>query len=176
MLARLADAARRDGDCASAIEYASLVLQYDAGREDAHRILMACYAQLGQRVQAMRQYQLCERILREAFDAIPDPATRALYDQMRLRPGNSPIRTHHARSLNIHLARHADPSAREATLLGQSVLEQASAASRATLAVRGTHMGPTWVLSPGMSNQGSEIAEHTQDVLCRALTCLAPTR
>jgi len=88
MLARLADAARRDGDCASAIEYASQVLQYDAGREDAHHILMACYAQLGQRVQAMRQYQLCERILREAFDAIPEPATRALYDQMRLRPGD----------------------------------------------------------------------------------------
>ena len=86
MLGRLADVARRDGDCVSAMEYASQVLKHDAGREDAHRVLMASYAQLGQRVQAMRQYQLCERILREAFEAIPEPATRALYDHLRLRP------------------------------------------------------------------------------------------
>ena len=87
MLARLADAARRGGDYTSAIDHASLVLKYDAGREDAHRTLMACYAQLGQRVQAMRQYELCERILRKTFDAVPEPATRALYDRLRLSPG-----------------------------------------------------------------------------------------
>ena len=89
MLGRLADGARRDGDYTSAIEYASLVLTFDAGREDAHRVLMACYAQLGQRVQGMRQYQLCERILRDAFDAVPEPATRALYDHLRLHPGTN---------------------------------------------------------------------------------------
>ena len=54
MLARLADVARRGNDYSSALEYASLVLMYDAGREDAHRTLMSCYAALGQRVQAMR--------------------------------------------------------------------------------------------------------------------------
>jgi DNA-binding SARP family transcriptional activator len=87
MLGRLADVARRAGDHALAIEYASRVLQYDAGREDAHRVLMASYAQLGQRVQAMQQYQLCERVLRVTFDAVPEPATHALYDCLRLRPG-----------------------------------------------------------------------------------------
>lgn len=86
MLGRLADMARRDNDHASAIEYASLVLRYDAGREDAHRTLMSCYAALDQRVQAMRQYLLCERLLRETFDAVPEPATRALYDRLRLDP------------------------------------------------------------------------------------------
>jgi DNA-binding SARP family transcriptional activator len=83
-LGRMADLARSRGEYAAAIEYASLVLQYDAGREDAHRTLMACYAALGERVQAMRQYLLCERLLRETFDAVPEPATRALYDRLRV--------------------------------------------------------------------------------------------
>jgi hypothetical protein len=74
MLGRLADIARRDHDYSSALEYASLVLKYDAAREDAHRTLMRCYALLGERVQAMRQYLLCERLLRETFDAVPEPA------------------------------------------------------------------------------------------------------
>jgi hypothetical protein len=47
---------------------------------------MSCYAALGQRVQAMRQFLLCERLLRDTFDAVPEPATRALYDQLRLEP------------------------------------------------------------------------------------------
>jgi Flp pilus assembly protein TadB len=45
----------------------------------------AC-ASLGQRVQALRQYQLCERLLRQTFDAVPEPATRALFDRLRLDP------------------------------------------------------------------------------------------
>ncbi len=87
MLGRLADMARRSSNYSSALDYASLVLKHDAGREDAHRTLMSCYARLGQRVQAMRQYLLCERLLRETFDAVPEPATRALYDRLRLDPG-----------------------------------------------------------------------------------------
>jgi DNA-binding SARP family transcriptional activator len=89
MLARLADMARREQDYSSAIEYASLVLKHDGGREDAHRTLMCCYALLGQRAQAMRQYLLCERILREVFDAVPETATREFYDRLRLRPGGA---------------------------------------------------------------------------------------
>jgi hypothetical protein len=87
VLGRLADIARRENDYSSALEYASLVLRYDAGREDAHRTLMYCYAVLGQRVQAMRQYLLCERLLRDTFDAVPEPATRELYDRLRHHPG-----------------------------------------------------------------------------------------
>ena len=87
MLGRLADMAWRERDYSSAIDYASIVLKYDGGREDAHRTLMCCYARLGQRVQAMRQYLLCERVLRESFEAVPEAATRDLYDRLRLRPG-----------------------------------------------------------------------------------------
>ena len=61
-------------------------MAYDAAREDAHRTLMCCYAFLGERVQAMRQYLLCERLLQETFDAVPEPATRELYDRLRLSP------------------------------------------------------------------------------------------
>jgi DNA-binding SARP family transcriptional activator len=86
MLGRLADLARGDDDYPSALDFASLILRYDPGREDAHRTLMCCYARLGQRVQAMRQYLLCERELRETFEAVPEPATRALYDRLRLEP------------------------------------------------------------------------------------------
>jgi len=88
MLGRLADIARRDHDYSSALEFASLVLKHDAGREDAHRTLMYCYSRLGQRVQALRQYLLCERLLRQTFDAVPEPATRALFDRLRLDPGS----------------------------------------------------------------------------------------
>jgi DNA-binding SARP family transcriptional activator len=87
MVGRLADIACRDNDYSSAVECASLVLRHDACREDAHRLLMRCYAQLGQRVPALRQYLLCERLLREGLDAVPEPATRALFDRLRLDPG-----------------------------------------------------------------------------------------
>jgi DNA-binding SARP family transcriptional activator len=87
MLGRLADMAFRSADYSSALDYAAAVLKDDSGREDVHRTMMLCYAALGQRVQAMRQYLLCERFLRETFAAVPEPATRALYDRLRLEPG-----------------------------------------------------------------------------------------
>jgi DNA-binding SARP family transcriptional activator len=87
MLGRLADMAFQSADYSSALDYAATVLKDDPGREDAHRTMMLCYAALGQRVQAMRQFLLCERLLRETFDAVPEPSTRALYDRLRLEPG-----------------------------------------------------------------------------------------
>jgi DNA-binding SARP family transcriptional activator len=78
ILGRLADMAFRSADYSSALDYASAVLKDDPGREDVHRTMMSCYAALGQRVQAMRQFLLCERLLRERFDAVPEQETRAL--------------------------------------------------------------------------------------------------
>lgn len=63
------------------------LLTSDACREDAHRLAMRCYVRLGQRAQAMRQFQLCRKILQSEFDAEPEPATIALYQQVRLDPG-----------------------------------------------------------------------------------------
>ena len=56
--------------------------------EDAHRLAMLSYLKSGQRAQALRQYRLCERILRAEFDAEPEAATRLLFDQLRLDPSS----------------------------------------------------------------------------------------
>ncbi|MCY7399435.1 MAG: hypothetical protein LH477_00475 [Nocardioides sp.] len=63
------------------------LLTVDPFREDAHRMAMRCYVRSGQRAQAMRHYQTCAELLRAEFDAVTEPATDALYDQIRLNPG-----------------------------------------------------------------------------------------
>ncbi|NTU64270.1 MAG: alpha/beta hydrolase, partial [Chloroflexi bacterium] len=68
--------------------YASRLLTVDPCREDAHRLAMRCYARRGERAQALRQYQVCETVLRSEFDAVPEPATRQLFDQIRLSPAS----------------------------------------------------------------------------------------
>jgi DNA-binding SARP family transcriptional activator len=68
------------------LEYASRLLTVDPCREDAHRLAMRCYARRGERAQALRQYQVCETVLRSEFDVAPEPATQQLFDQIRLSP------------------------------------------------------------------------------------------
>lgn len=87
-LARLADHHYEGGEYGSALNYALAILVDDPCREDAHRLAMRCYVHRGERAQALRQYQLCAKILRTEFDAPPEPATAALFDQIRLDPGS----------------------------------------------------------------------------------------
>lgn len=86
LLARVADYSFAQGDYATCLESALALLANDPYREDAHRLLMRCYVRNGERAQALRQYKLCEQILRSEFDAAPEPSTRALYDLIRLKP------------------------------------------------------------------------------------------
>ncbi len=86
LLARVADYSFAQGDYAACLESALALLANDPYREDAHRLLMRCYVRNGERAQALRQYKLCEQILRSEFDAAPEPSTRALYDLIRLNP------------------------------------------------------------------------------------------
>jgi DNA-binding SARP family transcriptional activator len=86
ILARMADYAYEANKYASALHYACLLLHHDPCREDAHRIVMRCYARRGERVQALRQYRLCERILKGEFDAPPELTTSRLYELIRLSP------------------------------------------------------------------------------------------
>lgn len=85
--ARLGDhyfeAARYDLSIHQAYE----LLAVDPFREDAHRMAMRCYVRSSQRAQAMRQYQTCVELLKAEFDAVTEPATDALYDQVRWNPG-----------------------------------------------------------------------------------------
>ena len=86
LLMRLADDAfeRRDFEACSA--YALRLLVYDPCREDAHRLVMRCHVREGERAQALRHYRTVQAVLRAEFDAEPEPATTALYEQVRLDP------------------------------------------------------------------------------------------
>lgn len=84
---RLADLAFERGDFETCASYALRLLAYDPCREDAHRMVMRCHVRRGERTQALRHYQSVQAILRTEFAAEPEPATTALYEQVRLHPG-----------------------------------------------------------------------------------------
>ena len=51
------------------------MLAVDPCREDAHRLLMRCYANQGRTYQALRQYEFCSRMLKATLDTEPSPET-----------------------------------------------------------------------------------------------------
>lgn len=59
------------------------MLDLDPCREDAHRMLMQCYARQGRPYQALRQYELCSRMLREVLSTGPGPETVRVYKMIR---------------------------------------------------------------------------------------------
>ena len=79
-LSRIELADGRTDDC---IATAHRILEVDPCREDAHRLLMRCYADQGRTYQALRQYELCTRILQATIDASPATDTIRLYDTIR---------------------------------------------------------------------------------------------
>jgi DNA-binding SARP family transcriptional activator len=88
LLVRLADHHYSHNDLDKALHYTQRVLAHDPCREDAHRQAMRCYVRLGQRAQAFRHYRLCCQALAAEFAAQPEPATVALYEQIRLDPAS----------------------------------------------------------------------------------------
>jgi DNA-binding SARP family transcriptional activator len=82
-LAWLANSSYRAGDDVTALGHALRLLTYDPCREDAHRVVMRIRVRQGERAQALRQYQLCEHVLRREFDVAPEAQTRELFDQIR---------------------------------------------------------------------------------------------
>lgn len=86
LLVRLAEHYYSCGEYDSSLELAGRMLASDPCREDAHRLMMRCHVQRGERAQALRQYQLCAEILLSEFDAPPEAATASLYEQIRLTP------------------------------------------------------------------------------------------
>lgn len=59
------------------------MLDVDPCREDAHRLLMSCYASQGRTYQALRQYDLCRRMLRATLETAPTDETTRLYHAIR---------------------------------------------------------------------------------------------
>jgi DNA-binding SARP family transcriptional activator len=86
ILAHMADYSFASEDYLLAAHYAQRILEYDACREDAHRLVMRCFVRQGQRTQALRQFRLCESVLRAEFDVGPEPQTCQLHEQIRLDP------------------------------------------------------------------------------------------
>jgi predicted ATPase/DNA-binding SARP family transcriptional activator len=70
------------GDAPAAVVALQRALVADALAEPAHRAVMCLYARTGRRQQALAQYQLLRQGLNAELAAEPDPATRALYQQL----------------------------------------------------------------------------------------------
>lgn len=63
------------------------LIDYDATHERASRVLMRALADLGDRAQAVREYQRCRAALKEALDVDPSQETQALHAEIRLQHG-----------------------------------------------------------------------------------------
>lgn len=78
LLSKLSEYWLAQGCYEEAIGYGHRLLEQDPCREDAHRVLMLAYARLGQRVQALRQYELCVSLLQRELEIEPLPETTHL--------------------------------------------------------------------------------------------------
>lgn len=65
-----------------AIKVCRSILLRDDCWEQAYRSLMVAYAQQGNRVQALRTYERCQKRLREALDVAPSPSTVHVYESI----------------------------------------------------------------------------------------------
>jgi predicted ATPase/DNA-binding SARP family transcriptional activator len=70
------------GDAPAAVVDLQRALVADPLAEPAHRALMRLYARTGRRQEALAQFQLLRQGLNAELAAEPDPATRALYQQL----------------------------------------------------------------------------------------------
>ena len=82
-LEKLAHAYEARSDLTQAIVYAQRWVGLDPLQEPAQRRLIALYGRNGQRAEAHRQYQTCERLLAEEMGIAPEPETTQLYEQIR---------------------------------------------------------------------------------------------
>ncbi len=82
MLGRLAEHYMETDQPQEGIRACYRVLEKDRCHEDSYRFLMQCYARLGLRGRALRQYRLCERTLGREYGMFPSPETYALYERL----------------------------------------------------------------------------------------------
>jgi DNA-binding SARP family transcriptional activator len=89
LLHGLAEILERHGAYNDAADRLREVLRYDPTREAVHRQLMLLYARMGTPDQAVRQFHLCEDVLRRELALVPQPETVSLYEEIvasRLTP------------------------------------------------------------------------------------------
>jgi DNA-binding SARP family transcriptional activator len=76
-----------------AILWAELLVRRDPLREDTHRRLIRLYADAGRRSDALRQYEICERCLREELGV--EPLVETALVAMAVREGVQPLELRH---------------------------------------------------------------------------------
>ncbi len=85
-LLRLVQGMRSHSEYERAIEFAQKVLVWDPANERAHQQLMFCYLATGDRSAALKQYEMCQRALRNELAVEPLPETTALFQWIRQAP------------------------------------------------------------------------------------------
>jgi len=74
---------QRDEEYEKALLYLDRLLVLEPWQEEAHRRRMELLARLGRYSAALKQYEICRRVLREELDVAPTAATTALYEKIR---------------------------------------------------------------------------------------------
>ncbi|NJO07651.1 MAG: hypothetical protein HC876_20220, partial [Chloroflexaceae bacterium] len=74
---------RTQGQDQAAQLYAQRLVALDPLREASHRLLMQTFAAIGDRTAALQQYEMCCSLLQQELGLQPEPATTALYEQIR---------------------------------------------------------------------------------------------
>ena len=82
MLGRLTEHYMQADQPQEAIRACYRILEKDRCHEESYRLLMRCYARLGLRGRALRQYRLCERTLGREYGMSPSPEPHALYESL----------------------------------------------------------------------------------------------
>ena len=82
-LERLVRGHSAENNLTEALEYARRRAALDPLDEHVHRQVMQLYAQSGERAAALRQYQICTRVLQAELGVDPSPETVALYEAIK---------------------------------------------------------------------------------------------
>jgi DNA-binding SARP family transcriptional activator len=82
VLSRLISAYEQAGMAQAALQAAKWMIQCNPLREDAHQVAMRAYFQLGQRNQAVAQYQRCQEVMMSELAIEPAAETEELYQSI----------------------------------------------------------------------------------------------
>ncbi len=94
LLVRFAESLQRQGAFSQATGWLQRMLRQDETREDIHRQLMRLYVAMGNRSQALQQYERCREILHSEIETEPDPETERLYQEIRASRLDPPSPVH----------------------------------------------------------------------------------
>jgi len=95
----------KQGKYDQAIPYGKKIVILDPLREEVHRALMSCYLALDRRVEAVRQFQRCARLLQRELNILPMGDTIDLYrrvidERVEDRSSNGSLPTAYQSRLN----------------------------------------------------------------------------